>query len=379
MDRPRVLLVDDEPAVLEGLQLVLRKQFDSVTATSGPAGLERLGEGPPFVVVVSDMRMPGMDGAAFLARVRLRQPDATRVLLTGYADLTSAIAAVNDGQIFRFLTKPCPADTLIAALKSAAEQNRLINAERELLENTLRGAVKTLTATLALANPTAFGRGERLRATVSALAAELGVSDRWHLEVAALLSPLGCVTLPPETLERYAAGQPLTATEAAMVARLPALAADLLSGIPRLDPVRDALLAMNRRWDGGGEPGPSGEALPLGARLIKLAADLDTLQTGGATPARAIETLRARGGWYDPRALEALRRTTEGATAAVEREVALGELRPGMVFAQDVRTPTGLLLVARGHPVTASLIERLRNMGPAAGLRGRVRVVDTGT
>ena len=106
--RPRVLCVDDEPQVLEGLALNLRRHYEVHVAGSGAEGLQRLEQDGPFAVVLSDMRMPGMTGAVFLAHVRQRAPDSVRLLLTGHAELDAAIAAINTGHIFRFLAKPCP-------------------------------------------------------------------------------------------------------------------------------------------------------------------------------------------------------------------------------------------------------------------------------
>lgn len=116
--RPKVLVVDDDPRILAGLRRQLRRQFDLAIAESGCQGLKILSE-DVFAVVVSDMRMPGMDGAAFLARVRVESPQSTRVLLTGQSELSAAIRAVNDGQIFRFLSKPCPPDVLHRCLQEA--------------------------------------------------------------------------------------------------------------------------------------------------------------------------------------------------------------------------------------------------------------------
>jgi DNA-binding NtrC family response regulator len=160
---PRVLCVDDEPNVLEGLRRQLRRHFSVATANGGILALEVLEREGPFAVVVSDMRMPEMDGAAFLGRVREQAADTVRVLLTGQADLDATIAAVNEANIFRFLTKPCPTESLITALNAAVEQHRLIMAERVLLEQTLHGSVKALTDILGLANPTAFGRAARAK------------------------------------------------------------------------------------------------------------------------------------------------------------------------------------------------------------------------
>ena len=116
----RVLLVDDEPLVLEGLKRQLRKKIEVETAVGGREGLALIERSEPFAVVVSDMRMPEMNGSQFLEQVRKRSPDSVRMILSGQAEIESTIAAVNLGQIFRFLTKPCSTEALIAALDRAS-------------------------------------------------------------------------------------------------------------------------------------------------------------------------------------------------------------------------------------------------------------------
>ena len=138
-------------------------RFAIDTATSGSDALARLSEGGPYAVVISDMRMPGMDGAQLLSRVHKISPNTVHVMLTGNADLDTAIVAVNDGAIFRFLTKPCEVDLLKRAITTYLVQYRLIVAEKELLENTLMGSIKMLTDILCIANPPAFSRALRIR------------------------------------------------------------------------------------------------------------------------------------------------------------------------------------------------------------------------
>jgi DNA-binding NtrC family response regulator len=138
-----ILFVDDEPAVLESYKRMLHREFRVDIATGGEKGLEAIQTAGPYAVVVSDMRMPGMNGAQFLAHVRSSAPDTVRMLLTGYTDLDAAIQAVNEGNIFRFLTKPCEKTILAKSLTSGLVQYRLITAERDLLENTLMGASRS--------------------------------------------------------------------------------------------------------------------------------------------------------------------------------------------------------------------------------------------
>ncbi len=368
-DRPRILLVDDEPAVLEGLSRNLRRRFECRTATSGAEGLELVRGEAPFAVVVSDMRMPGLDGAGFLARVRLASPDSVRVLLTGHADVPSAIAAVNDGQIFRFLTKPCPPEALADTLEAAASQHQVAISQRVLLEQTLAGTVRALSDVLAMASPLAFGRASRLHRTVAALCDRLGVLNRWPMEVAAQLSQLGAIQLPVAVAEKLHLGQPLTPAEQELADRVPQAADPLLAHLPHLEPVREILAAAGARFDAPGGPPP------LGARLLRLATDLDGLEASGLTATEAASLLRSRRGLYDPDALEALAAEVGSQAGREVLELPLTEVRPGMLVAADVRTRAGVLLVARGFTVTASLLMRLHHLGPS--LAQPLRVTST--
>ena len=379
--KPRVLCVDDEPAVLEGLGLHLRRHYELATATSGAAGLEQLEKGPPVAVVLSDMRMPGMDGAAFLTRVRGLVPDTVRMLLTGHADVESSVAAVNEGQIFRYLTKPCPAPTLLAAFSAAAEQYRLVTTERVLLEQTLHGAIKTLTDVLALVSPTSFGRATRIKKLVSELADRLELKERWQVEVAAMLCQLGHITLPEETAGKAYFGAPLSEGERAQVARLPTLTDELLGHIPRLEVVRDILKSWPRGFSAAA-PQPSADATLArrGAALLRVAVDFDALESGegqGGDPARAaLVAMKKRDGQYDPEILSALEAVRSGAHRLDVRELSIDELKPGMVLYEDFKLATGALLVARGHEITERLLERVRNF-PDARRKGAWRVVVT--
>lgn len=130
VERARILCVDDEQLVLDGLSRTLRSHYVVETVTSGAQALDRLRTGEPYAVVVSDQRMPQMDGVRLLAHIRTVAPDTVRVLLTGQADMESAIAAVNEGNIFRFLTKPCSTENLLKALEASIEQYRLVTSEK---------------------------------------------------------------------------------------------------------------------------------------------------------------------------------------------------------------------------------------------------------
>jgi len=365
---PRLLFVDDEPAVLEALAANLRRSFDVVTATSGDAGLEHLKAESDFAVVVSDMRMPKMDGATFLSHAREVAPDVVRILLTGQADLDAAIKAVNQGQLFRFLTKPCPRDTLRGAIDSAVAQHRLLTGERVLLEQTLRGSIKMLVDVLAITSPAAFGRANHIKTRVLQLAALCGLLDSWQLEIAALASQLGYIVLPHELCEKLENKLPLSENEQRIVDSAPAMTEQLLANIPRLEGVR-AMLALHvkppRRKLA---TDPATQLIELGAHLLRVAIDIEALESTRSDRASSpVRLLLAHSELYDPEVIEAVERLyAERTPRFVVKTVAVPGLVVGMLLAEDARLANGTLLVARGYEVTTSFIERIKNFPPGA-------------
>ena len=380
MNAARILCVDDDPCVLSAYQRQLRKYFDVAVAAGGEEGLEQISAAGPFAVVVSDLRMPGMDGVAFLSRVRQASPDTVRMMLTGQADLDTAMQAVNEGNIFRFMSKPCAPETLMQSVASGVKQYHLVMAERELLEKTLSGSVKVLTDVLTLAAPAAFGRAARLQPLMRRLARTLGIGHSWQFEIAALLSQVGCISLTSDVLEKIYRGQLLTTPERRMFLAHPQVGHDLIANIPRLGSVAEIILYQEKDYNGGGVPenNVAGQDIPLGARALHATLDFDTLVAAGKSEAQAITTLRSRNGRYDPAVVDALGTATKEETQTWQRRrVALADLIPGMVLAEEITTDRGLLLVSQGQEVTPSLLARLRNFARMATLKEpfEVRIV----
>jgi response regulator RpfG family c-di-GMP phosphodiesterase len=362
-DLPRVLCVDDETRVVEGLVLHLRRDYQVFTANSGPEGLSQLKQMGGAAVVISDMRMPQMDGATFLQHVHQFFPDATRILLTGEPGRDAAIAAVNKAQIFRFLTKPCPPDALKGAVEAGVMQHRLLNAERTILKETLNGCIKALVDVLAITNPVAFGRASRIKRQAMEFAAKLDCKDFWQLEAAAMLSQIGYLSLPAELVEKLYYGETLTPEEKTLAGGAPDMVSSLLENVPRLEPVIQILTAL--RWTDEQIAKLGEGTIGTGTRILGLVLEYDTLVTQGQTTNVAIQTLRNRSGRFGESMLEKFAVHVGAGTSTKElREMPLRVVQPGMIIMQDVRTQMGTLLVARGFEVTSVFLERARNFGP---------------
>ena len=209
----KILFVDDEPNVLSALQRQLYNRYRVETAVGPQAGLAALANWRDYAVVVADMAMPEMNGVEFLTKVKELAPDIVRVMLTGYANQAIVIEAINHGNIFRFLNKPCSAESLVETLDASLRQNQLITAERDLLEKTFGGSLKVLTELLAMTDPRRFGNAETLRDNIRVLAEKLNIKVTWELEAAAMLSQIGSVTIPPELTLKVRLGHTLSANE----------------------------------------------------------------------------------------------------------------------------------------------------------------------
>jgi ActR/RegA family two-component response regulator len=354
----RILLVDDEQAVLDGLCRQHRKRYTLISACGAGAGLKAITEQGPFAVVVTDYKMPRINGTQFLAKVMKFAPDTVRIMLTGQADLRTAIDAVNRGHIFRFLAKPCEPDVFRAGLDAALEQYQLRHAERFLLEQTVRGSIEVMAEVLAIANPTAFGRAIRVRRYVQHIVATLKLSDAWQYETAALLSQIGCVSIPNDILDRILTDGSLPPEQVAMVERHPQIAHDLIKKIPRLQTVAEIVRHQRAGLVTSGEVDG---VVVMGARILCAALGFEELIARGAVPQQALRALHAEGRKFERRILDALASAEVFTESTDVRLVSLSQLQVGMILQEDVRNCKGMLLVTPGHELSEGSLQRLRN------------------
>ena len=358
--RDKVLFVDDEPIVLEGYQRLLGRQFEIETAVGGVEGLAAIAASGPFAVVVSDMRMPQIDGAHFLAQVRGISPDTVRMALTGYADIDTAMAAVNEGQIFRFLAKPCSKEDLLQALESGFAQYRLVTAERDLLEGTLRGSVSVLSEMLSFSNPAAFGRAMRLRRFVQQAAQKLELKTSWSYEIAAMLSQLGCVTLSQELVNSAYAGEELSDEDRKKYDNHPAIAGQMLSHIPRMEAIAQMIAFQNAASpDIKAATASEKKEIEFGIQLLRTGLEYDALLRRRISPAEACRRIRAAKG-ADP-SLLAILDDLQLDVPMRTRECHIHELAVGMILQQDLYANSGLLIAAKGQELSLTWIERLKS------------------
>ena len=373
-----ILLVDDEENILRGYRRSLRGKFNIDTAEGGFEALQLIEAKGPYPVVVSDMRMPKMNGVELLSEIKCRFPDTVRVLLTGNTDQQTAVEAINEGDVFRFLNKPCSAETLAATLSTAVEHHRLITAERDLLENTLKGSVELLIELMSLVRPDVLGQTMRVTQQLQHLAPHLTTPfEAWVLETATMLSQLGYTTLSPALVERAQTGQKLLGEELDTLKESIELASHMVNKVPRLQTVAEVISYQDKHYDGSGSPADdvAGEAIPSEARILKCLLDMDRFQAQGLSPKQALDKLSERKAWYDPGVMADLARFIDQASTSQIEIVQISSLTDQMVLAEDVETTEGMLLVCKGQQTTESVRAHLQRFMKNGHIGDQVRVL----
>lgn len=379
---PKILFVDDEENIPLAYARSLRKRFKMDTALGGKEALYRLKNEGPYGVLITDMRMPEMDGVQLLEEARQCSPDTVRLMLTGNSDQQTAMEAVNKGAIFRFLTKPCDTEDLARALTAALEQHRLLTVEKDLLERTLKGAILMLGELLSMLDPASFGRSQQVADLARRIAQAMAMADAWMMEVAAILAHIGIHTLPPSVLTKLQTGAFLSGVEREMCHSIPEIGANLIRCIPRLDEVASIVYYAQKNFNGTGFPSDDvkGDLIPEGARILRVASDFVTLVAQKGTSAAAVQDMSTRLAWYDPRVVQTLRtilaRREDLDDQTPVRAITFDQLQVGQRLAENVETLEAWLVLPKNTVIGRTHLEKMRNFHRLAGLKEPMFVFD---
>jgi len=421
-----LLCVDDEPNILSSLRRLFRaKGYRVLVAESGNAGLQVLAT-EAVDLVISDMRMPEMDGAHFLELVRGRWPDTIRILLTGYADVSSIIEAINRGEIYRYIAKPWDDNDMLLVVRDALERKVLENEKLRLEELTqrqndelkalnasLEEKVRDRTIDLNKANDALLGANEKLKTSfltsikvfsnliemrgghlaghsrrVADLARKIAV--RMGLEgkalqeifIAGLMIDIGKIAFSDEMLTMPVSS--MGGDNLAIFRKFPVRGEQLLMPLEDLRGAAKILRSQLERFDGAGFPDAlAADAIPIGARILALASDYDSLQIGTLVQRRfppddaRVSITQGSGKRYDPGVVNAFNgvlNEVEGGPAPREVVLATVKLQPGMVLSRDLISRDGILLLSADHVLDERLIQQILDFEKAGGARLSVSV-----
>ena len=280
--KERVLLVDDDQNLLESFRRLFKEEFELFTAESAQEALSVLAACGPFTVIVSDVKMPGMDGIELLSRVSRAAPDTVRLLLTGHADLQIAMDAANLGGVYRILTKPCPPELLRFSIIKACEHAQLLRDQRELFalkrcKVLLEGIVQGFSALVEARDAYLAGHQQRVTSLALAMGRELGLtpSELDTLRIAGLLHDIGKVYVPADFLNRPGI---LRQEELSIIQMHPEVGYDILKHLDQDWPVAVIIRQHHERMDGSGYPqGLMDRFIVQGARILAVADVVDAM------------------------------------------------------------------------------------------------------
>ena len=402
-EKPFTLLcVDDEANILSALKRLFRSQgYTILTATSGKQGLELL-EKEHVDLVISDMRMPEMNGAQFLEQVKNRWPDTVRLLLTGYAEMPATVDAINKGGISRYISKPWEDTDMVMLVREALERLQLERENRRLealtqhqqalseahekLKKGFITSVRVFSNLIELRGGVVAGHSRRVAELARNLTQrmELPEPEAQDVFLAALLHGIGKIGLSDKLLKKPFSS--LVGEERAEVVKHPIKGQAALMALEQLNGAAKIIRSHHERFDGMGYPdGLAGCDIPLGARILAVANDFNEVQKGALlrkqlSETEALDFIRhGRGNRYDPAVVDAFFQVrgvavTSFVTSAVTSAVNAGEiavrtrrLMPGMVLTRDFITRDGVMLLAKDFQLDESLIEQIRTYERADG------------
>jgi response regulator RpfG family c-di-GMP phosphodiesterase len=302
----KVLIVDDDENLLASVYRNFKKRYDLDVATGGPQALKAMETHGPYAVVVADMAMSGMNGIEFLEKARGLAPDTIRIMFTGHTGPIMLLQAINSGQVFRFIPKPCDTLEISRAVDAGIQQYRLIAGERILLEVTLTRSIDAMIGMLEALDPVLYASAQALAYRAALVAREMGVPDDWSITLAALYSPLWLLSLTPPLRLDWAKGNLVERSAEARLGEAIEKTAGLLQPIPRLEGVAQIVRYQGKGMDGKGLPDDPtrGDGIPLGARILRALQDFNAIEQKVKSKAVALEELRMQHGRYDPVVLD---------------------------------------------------------------------------
>lgn len=407
-----LLCVDDEPNITSALRRVFRGTgWRMLAAGSGAQALEAM-QSEAVDLVISDMRMPGMDGAQLLEQVRRDWPQVVRILLTGQSDTASTLAAINRGEVYRYITKPWNDDEIVLTVRQAFERQDLeretrrlhaltqqqngalaaLNADlerkvdertaelqkaNERLRKTYITSIKVFSGLIELRGGSLAGHSRRVaeQARRTALAMGRSEHDALQVSIAGLLHDIGHIGLSDDLLARPVSH--MSDADLAQYRRHAVLGEQSLLALDDLQGVASLIRSHHERYDGKGYPdGLAGRDVPFGARILAVADAYDDLQhrrltSAALEPAQARQIIaRGRGTQFDPEVVDVFLQTLLHAAAApAPRLVAkvVAELEPGMVLGRELVSADGVVLITAEQVLTADLIARLHRYAQRNG------------
>ncbi|MBX7138938.1 MAG: response regulator [Oligoflexia bacterium] len=374
----RVLIVDDDLNLLQAFKRQLRGSFEVEIAQGAKKALELLESEKEYAVLVTDMQMPEISGLSLLSSLAKKNLDTVRVMITGNVDQSTAVQALNQGQVQKFLNKPCSVEELSFALKDSLALYNAAKAEKVLLRDTLGGSVKLLVDLISILDPGIAGEVSQIRSPLKQICEHCRIGQVWEIELAATLARIGLLTVPETLRIRASSGQTLSKEELDVVGAMPKTSARLIRNIPRLERISDIIAAL--RFDGREFLYPTdAPRFAAESALVTLLLRAAPRLAKGETMAKILQAEIQIAPLYARPMLNGACSIWNERKPVVEAanqsySITVKDLCPGQTLLSDIVTLDGVLLIARGSILTPGMQEKVANYARLVGVREPIEV-----
>lgn len=354
-----ILFVDEDNSTLKELSSKGVAGCEFQFAKSYPEALKALKGKKEIALLISELNLNGEDGIDFFCSAKKHRPSTVCMALTSAKEFEDVLKALNKARIFKYVPKPCPPKKLLKIIREGLDRHEEKRRERLAMRSALMGSVKALVDILDLVNPEAMGFERRIKKHVLATGKALKVKSPWRLELAVMLSHIGCVALPPEIIAKMDKGKKLTPEEKQIFGMHPSIAHSLLENINQMSTVANIIRHQHDRIN---------DDQPLEARIIKVALDMDRMRRKGAPAEKILEVMQTKKDVYDPKVVKAMLKLETSSAAESCRELSVADLEEGMVLAEDMVNNEGTKLMLRGQAISKASLTRLKAFHVSLGV-----------
>jgi response regulator RpfG family c-di-GMP phosphodiesterase len=377
-DKPTILIVDDVPDNLSLMNGVLKDLYNIKIANSGEHALKVVQTGAPPDIILLDIMMPEMDGYEVCRRLKSNKKtsDIPVIFVTAKDQEEDEAKGFKIGAV-DYITKPISPVIVRARVKTHISLRNTQQRLQDLLKKTLSGSIQVLVDILELVNPTAFSRSSRIRRILNGMVKELELPDAWRYDLAGMLSQIGCVTIPPDTLNHFHQGLELSEAEKKLCADLPKVGSELIANIPHLDQVAWMIARQNDPFDEN-EPEDFNERDPvvLGGQLLKIVTRYVHSISSGMSENESIIEMKKQKNEYDPNLVRVLAKIVGVSSEKQEEKmVTANTASKGMIIDQDVYSDDGVLIIVKGTELSMTTVKILQQYGQLEKIKGFIRVL----
>ncbi len=371
-----ILVVDDTLENLYALSDLLKnKKYEVRPVTSGALALAAARNKPPDMILL-DVRMPEMDGYEVCGIIKAdkKLKDIPVIFISALSETFDKVKAFKVGGA-DYITKPFQFEEVNARIQTHLELMKSKRELQSLLSDTLTGSIKVMVDILTIISPQSFYQSSRHKQLVKETLCMLGISETWTIEIAAMLSTLGCMAVPAYILKKKFSPDLLNEDELKILRSYPRLGAQLISQIPKLETVAEIIGNQLEPPTASSDMELLSSHVILGSQMLKFFNDYDGFVAVSANPLAALIKMETAEYKYPIILIRALKKVLQkDFLTYIKKDVKFSELEEGMILEEDIYLPNGAKLMETQTELSLRFMGILKQFANNYNLKQTIRV-----